>query len=603
MGIRHALQAKRTFLIRANTQAAYPFDLQTDRYFTYDAANPGAKSHELAAALRSTLASETTDSPIFRLLPGLISATRDDATSVPASFIDDVQMARNTGERGLLRLYADEVRAFDWYREGLRLVGDAQFVQRWYAGARETFELLRKSEPDDLHANFRLATIYQRIALDASPLDRTMLLASSDRAIDRALAAATKVSDKAEAWALKGSNAKTRWIDQYRAADPQKRAAVALASPTLAEMLEYYLRAYYLDLNSHYPGVNALNLLRAQIQLAEKEPAIWNDQHSSDSEAAEALDARKQLATRLSSALCLALIPDDVMGNRMSQELDHWALSSCADLSLTTMDSAARVAHRYLQAVTGAEQFALEAMRRSIRMFEDLALFEPNLSAARQVIEQAINTNVLNNAVNPAVAAPARVLLFTGHMVDAPDRAASKRRFPRTEKAEQKARQLIEDAIRAEIAGEPGVVVGIASGANGGDILFHETCQRLGVTTSLFLALPQDQFQVASVQSGGAAWVDRYQALCSGVTPRVLQNEERLPDWLIDKPDYNAWQRCNYWMLFSALATNAKKQTLIALFNPDLESDGPGGTSHFVKVAKERGVKAVELDARALLEE
>lgn len=603
LGIRHALQPGNTFLIRGDNRSKYPFDLQTDRYFTYDVSDPGAHAVALATALRSTLADQSPDSPIFRLLPGLTTHDRQDSSKVPSSFADDVQLARNAGERGLLRLFAEEVRSFEWYKEGLRLIGDAQFVLRAYSGARETFELIRRSSPDDVHANCRLATIYQRQAVDASPLERTTLLTNSDRAIDRALAVSNNVSDKAEAWALKGSNAKSRWMDQFTAAAPDQRAVVALASPRLDEMLEYYLRAYYMDLNSHYPGVNALNLLRAQIALAEREPAAWNSQHGSDREADEALSARRQLAIRLSSALCLALVPDDVMGNRMSLELDHWALSSCADLSLTTLDNAARVGHRYLEAVTGAEQFALEAMRRTVRMFQELGLFEPNLTAARDVIDQAIRAFGANDDINPAASTPARVLMFTGHMVDAPDRPASKRRFPRTAKAEATARALIEDAIKAEIDGETGTVIGIASGANGGDILFHEACERLGVRTAVYLALPQNMFQAASVQSGGPDWVDRYQSLCSKVNPRVLQAEERLPDWLVDKPDYNVWQRCNYWMLFSALATDAKRQTLIALYNPDMESDGAGGTSDFVKLAEARGVKSVRLDARKLLVE
>jgi len=194
-----------------------------------------------------------------------------------------------------------------------------------------------------------------------------------------------------------------------------------------------------------------------------------------------------------------------------------------------------------------------------------------------------------------------RVLLFTGHMVDAPDRPANKRRFPLTANAEQTARQLIREAIQAEIADETGIVIGIASGANGGDILFHETCHHLGVHTAVYLALPQDSFQEASVSPGGADWVERYQTLCSRVPPQVLQTEARLPNWLTDQPDYNVWQGCNYWMLMSAVATGAKRQTLIALNNPDQDSNGAGGTSDYVQLAKERGVKVVELDARVLL--
>src|SRR5262245_19257192 len=53
LGIRHGLQERHTFLIRAEaSKDKYPFDLQTDRYFLYDPANPGAKLDEFIAALR-----------------------------------------------------------------------------------------------------------------------------------------------------------------------------------------------------------------------------------------------------------------------------------------------------------------------------------------------------------------------------------------------------------------------------------------------------------------------------------------------------------------------------------------------------------------------
>jgi hypothetical protein len=146
-------------------------------------------------------------------------------------------------------------------------------------------------------------------------------------------------------------------------------------------------------------------------------------------------------------------------------------------------------------------------------------------------------------------------------------------------------------------------LLGIAGGASGGDILFHEVCLELGVPTELYLALPPDRFQVASVQQAGPRWVERYQALCERLLPRVLQTAEPLPDWLEGKPDYDIWQRNNLWMMFSALATGARRETLVALYNPERESQGPGGTGHLVEAARQWGFKSVELDARELLSE
>ena len=598
LGIRHALRSSATFLLRSETTHKYPFDLQTDRYFLYDAETPESRVEELADALQSTLANAAPDSPVFQLLPGLRPHSRRELVKVPAAFVEDVERARRECRPGDLRLYAHEVRAFEWDQEGWRLIGDAQFKLRAFAAARDTFETLRKVAPDDLHANLRLATIYQRLALAEPPQRREAVVARSDQAIQRAVHVAAAVGDKAEAWALQGSNAKTRWIDEFRAAPAAERAAVALRSAHLGELLECYLRAYNVDLNAHYPGINALGMLNAQIALAEARPDVWSIAFDDDASAAQGLASRRTLASRLSSALCLALELDDVMGKRVGAEPDRWASSSRAELSLATVkDNPQRVAQAYRRVVTGADRLALESMRRNLAAFQELALFEPNVSAALAVIDAAIA------AMAPAETPPARVILFTGHRVDAPGVPTDALRFPPTARAEAAARALMESALRAEIADEAGPVLGIAGGANGGDILFHEVCRDLGIPTELYLALPPDRFQVKSVQDAGPRWVERYQALCERVLPRVLQPAEPLPGWLEDTPDYDIWQRNNLWMMFNALATGARRQTLLALYNPERESKGPGGTAHLVEQARRWGFKSVELDARVLLAE
>jgi hypothetical protein len=124
------------------------------------------------------------------------------------------------------------------------------------------------------------------------------------------------------------------------------------------------------------------------------------------------------------------------------------------------------------------------------------------------------------------------------------------------------------------------------------------------------LALPEDKFQVASVNRGGPNWIERYKRLCERAPPRVLAETEELPRWLTDKKNYDIWQRSNLWMMFNALAENARRLTLIALYNSDREAavrtafqpDGPGGTAHLVSIAERWGFKSIKLDARELLE-
>jgi tetratricopeptide repeat protein len=600
LGIRHALRPRHTFMIRSATDDKYPFDLQTDRYLLYDAANPAGANDkmvaELASALRSTLAADSPSSPVFQLLPALKPHPRQNLVRVPDDFAEDVERARRNQHFGDLRLFAQEILGLEWDQEGLRLIGEAQFKLRAYNGARETFAALRAELPDDSRVNQRLATIYQKLAFVATGEARDRLLTESDLAIGRALNTAVLASERAEVLALRASNAKSRWIDDFRGcASAPERCAAALRSAHLAQTVDTYLLAFAADLNAYYPGVNALAMLQVQIALAIGAPDDWTGFFDSDTQATAALEGKKQLASRVTATLALALRVDDTLRELDDSPPDPWSKATRADLLLlTAANKPQRVANAYREALSGVDWFALEATRRNLAIFADLALFEPSVSAALKVLDDAIA------ASRAPQSPPDRVLLFTGHMVDAADRDPAKARFPRTPQAEAIARGLIEEALKKELqAGE--TVFAIAGGACGSDILFHEVCASLGVPTRLYLALPARQFQVASVQRGGSDWVDRYQKLCERVPPMVLQETEALPDWLADKRDYDIWQRNNQWMMFHAVATNAPRLTLISLYNPDRDADGPGGTAHLIGLARRWGFKSVELDARALL--
>ncbi len=190
---------------------------------------------------------------------------------------------------------------------------------------------------------------------------------------------------------------------------------------------------------------------------------------------------------------------------------------------------------------------------------------------------------------------PKRVLLFTGHRID--DAGREKPRFP-SEK-EQVARDAIMRAVQDELTSAGEIAYGIAGGASGGDILFHEICQQLGIPTRLYLALPADKFVGHSVASAGPAWVERFNRLVGQSPPRVLQTTEEMPRWLSGKRDCSVWQRNNLWMLYNTLAHGATKVTVIALWDGGV-GDGPGGTADLVDQAQKRGAKTVILSTKAL---
>lgn len=607
LGIRHGLQERHTLLIRAEgTKDKYPFDLQTDRYFQYDSAEPAKKLDAFLDALRATLAASGKDSPVFQLLPQLKPHDRYALMIVPWDFQEEVERARKAGRAGDLRLIAEEARGFEWGGGGLRLVGEAQFGIRALAGAKETFEALRRLDPDDLLANYRLGTIYQKLAETAVNVETKLdCITLSEQAIARVLEctkppadydeppkeAAERHCNRAEAFSLLGSNAKTRWLEQWGPAAADARRTIALRSPHLANSIEHYLAGFAENLDSFYPGINALAMLKIQLHLAKELPAIWAEGFDDNDKAEATRKECERRADRIAAALYLALGMDRAV-TRKDEKGDIWKEISRADLLFLTLDRPPQVARAYRNVLVNANPFHVDAARRNILLFRDLGLLSANVAAALDEMQQAA-------PLKPQP--PARVVLFTGHMLDAPQRPADEARFPRTLEAEETARRMIEEALRNEMNEEGGVSLGIAGGACGSDILFHEACELLKIPTLLFLALPEDKFQVESVNRGGPGWVERYRKLCQRVPPRVLADSKELPRWLADKKDYDIWQRNNLWMMFNVLATDARHLTLIALYNRERDPDGPGGTAHLVNVAAQWGYKTVELDARKLL--
>ena len=93
-------------------------------------------------------------------------------------------------------------------------------------------------------------------------------------------------------------------------------------------------------------------------------------------------------------------------------------------------------------------------------------------------------------------------------MIDAPGRPTP--RFPR-DKVEA-AKRAIREAVLSEQQSTP-IAYGMAGAASGGDILFHQVCEELSISTRIFLALPRDQYVASSVAHGGPEWVQEFDRL------------------------------------------------------------------------------------------
>jgi len=592
LGIRHALRDRSTIMLRSEGDK-FPFDLQTDRYFLYSKDNPGAHLDDLVTALRQTLDSAIKDSPVFVSLPELREPDPSHFLVIPLDFGEGVERAIADKHNGDLALFSDEVGGFEWEMKGRRTVGRAQFQVKSYAPAQVTWEAVRKLEPLDLEANLLLGTIYERLGD----------LTRSTQAVERALTnKEIQRDERAEAFALVARNAKTRWRDDWEENASGDRQATALRSPHLRDSFENYELAFNEDLNHFYSGLNALAMLSIMLDLARAMPAVWAEAFDTDQQAEQALASYDEQAEKLSAAVHVSL---DATLARLKREnkKDIWAEISAADLSFITSKRPPRVAAAYRNALAAAPDFAIDSVRKQLVMYKDLGVLTGNLSAAFEVVTVPSTSGEL------ATKKSKHGLLFAGHMIDDPDRKTP--RFPADKEAV--AREQIKAVILKEMELSDGIACGYAGGASGGDILFHEVCDELGIPTRLYLAIPPANYVTSSVQKAGPQWVSRFWALYNEryeqKRVRVLSEAidvtddiEYLPPWVREKPDYGIWQRNNLWMLFNALdevsdaKTGDPNLTLIALWNGQ-EGDGPGGTGDLVERVRKRGARCEIIDS------
>lgn len=173
-------------------------------------------------------------------------------------------------------------------------------------------------------------------------------------------------------------------------------------------------------------------------------------------------------------------------------------------------------------------------------------------------------------------------ILFTGHMIDEKDRQDA--RFPA--KKERSVRQAIQKQLLKVKKITKNEIKGIAGGACGGDILFHELCAEMEIATEMYLALPVEEFKNASVSFAGRDWEERFDKLTKNLPVNILPAE---------KNNDNVWERTNFWLLDTALENGGENMTMIALWDGK-GGDGGGGTEHMVKVAKEQRAKINIID-------
>jgi hypothetical protein len=183
---------------------------------------------------------------------------------------------------------------------------------------------------------------------------------------------------------------------------------------------------------------------------------------------------------------------------------------------------------------------------------------------------------------------PKNVLLFSGHMIDAPDRKTP--RFPADK--ERTAAAAIAQALD-EIGATRGDL-SISGGACGGDLLFAEACIARGMAIELYIPFDEATFLANSVDFADGDWRDRYFAVKSKATLHIA------PDELGPLTQgENAYERNNQWMLAAAARFGGDRLAFICLWNGQ-GGDGPGGARHLMAEARGKTSRVYWLDTRKL---
>jgi len=246
---------------------------------------------------------------------------------------------------------------------------------------------------------------------------------------------------------------------------------------------------------------------------------------------------------------------------------------------LTGTPESTEAAYKEAVATDRNNRFALNSSRDQLLLLQQLEFAPENVAAGITVFDRALRRL-------PSRARrwePGRVLLFSGHMVDAPDRETP--RFPEA-RVDSAAQKIAEVLAELDVGAND---LALTQGACGGDLLFTEACQARDVRMSWLQPFGEPEFVRRSVVRCGEHWRSRYLAAAQGVGQSIFA----APKLLGEPPAFAdagyPYERCNRWLLYTALAWGVEKVHFICLWNGG-GGDGPGGTAHmYEEVAKRTG--------------
>jgi tetratricopeptide (TPR) repeat protein len=578
IGVRHALKASGAVLTYA-LRDRLPFDIAGQRMQRYSLVGgklvPERLADErraIAEAITATLGAwrGRKGSPVYQQLPSLQepdwkSLKVGDVNQFWQS-LDDwrsrIDVARRKQKPGDILLLADETPNRALELEALRIAADALIKLDRPRFALNVLERARALDPDDIEAR----------RLEGMALGRCQRYDDAREAFQRL----AELRRNGEILGLLARTWKDEWLRSWNAHPQRQTDALAAArdtATTLRSAVEAYDDAFRADPANFYPGVNVVTL-----------GSLWRH------------------VTERQGKLDLDLIASGAgwaIGCALDRSKDYWALVSRAELAVVAgkreaaLDDYGDAAEL---AVANRDRFALDSSGQTLDFLGGLGFQKEIVADAAQIIAGAKRR--LDALIGP-LQEPERVVLFSGHMIDNPaDRGPGKAkpaRFPAGSAEAASARiSAALDAIAAN-AGD----LGLCGGACGGDLLFAEACLKRGMRLEVRLAQPEAEFLAKSVTFADPdhRWERSFAAVTSNPATLVLT----MPDELGPAPEgVDLHDRCNRWMLNSALSRGLRRVSFITLWD-GTPGDGPGGTEDMVElVRKLSGRQPIIIDPKTL---
>ena len=546
----------------------------------------------LAAVVTSTLAggSGSRTSPVFALLPQLREPPWDTLRVrgrgpfgwAYEAWTQCFERASRTGRIGDLLVLADEapeaaLRARAWIEAGMALA--QREADRF---AIEQLDRGLSIDPDNLAALRQKGRCLWRLAL-AQRQGYSRELARDYFA--HLLEAHPR---DAETWAWAGRVALDDWLASWRrpgldAARQQQLAFDALA--TLHQAQIHFLNGFRADPSHVDAGLQALTLLHLARHLGDGTGDTAADgtcdgagDGTSDAEQLRTLSGAVRFAARSAAA-------------RGQGAPSFKTLASLGDLAVLEGTSAEASAAYGMAVCQGQpDQAAVDACRSNLLLLRQLGFRPEVVGAALASLDRAVA-----QAPPPqATWRPRQVILFSGHMVDRPQRP--KPRFPPS--LEASASQRI-DAALAELDAGPEDLA-ISQAASGGDLLFLEACQRRGVRRQVLLPFGEAEFLEHSILPSlqGDLWRQRFDAMRERLDPSLPIRI--MPEALGPAPKgRNPYERCNDWLLYSGLCHGLEKLCFLCLWDGE-GGDGRGGTAHMVRDVEAHTGRVIRIDTHSL---